>query len=99
MRIDESPRAVDNSTQRAGKPSWVGYASDLWFAGLCCLVGYLEKVFNAEDSRDAVGAHERNILVRLAINDAVEFHVALLDRDADGLCRVNSVPAKGGISI
>jgi len=49
------------------------------------LVGDLQVVGDAEDATDAVGADIGCVLVGLAIHDAVQFDMAILHRDADGL--------------
>src|SRR5580692_1659222 len=49
------------------------------------LSGHLQVVLHLEDSGNAVGAQKSDILVRLGVHRAIEFHVAVLHRDADWL--------------
>ena len=53
----------------------------------------LEVVGHFEYARYRIAAYTSNLLVHLTVDHAVERHVAVLHRDADGLCHDNGVPS------
>src|ERR1035438_8965504 len=63
------------------------------------LVGNLQIVLYAENTGDAVGADERDFLVALGIDNAIELDVPVLHRDADGLGGVDRVLVECRVSI
>ncbi len=54
-------------------------------------VGYLQVVGHLEDARHAVGANAGYIFVCLAQDHAIQGDVAIHDRDADRLRRIDGV--------
>src|SRR6202522_3981372 len=63
------------------------------------LVGHLQVVLHAENPGDAIGTHESHFLVGLCIDNAIQFHMAVLYGDADGLGGIDRVLVQGREAI
>lgn len=62
-------------------------------------VGDLEVVGDLEDPGHTIGTNTRYILVCLAIDYPIQGDIAVHDRDADGLRRVEGISLQAGIAV
>ena len=81
-------------------PSQKAKGGHLFEADLLFLrwIGYLEIVGHLEDPRHTVGANASDIFVGLAEDHSIQGDVAIHNRDADGLRRIDGIFIQAGVT-